>query len=158
MKQEVCNAPRTQTPEGPRRELLLCIWVFGCLGLSLLAGCDRSLPDMIPVRGTVTFNGGPPPAEGVVVFAPITAAEGFNKRPGTGNFDTSGKYSATSFEGANGLVPGTYTVRVMCYRVAPTMEDPTGVSYVPVGFSKNLVVDDSLKGFDIDVPLAEAAP
>ena len=99
----------------------------------LLLGCTTKGPDIVPVHGTVTFNGGPCPNSGMVLFAPISAAEGMSLRPGSGNFDTDGKFQVTSFERGDGLIPGTYRVRVECWEKLPGDFDP-GVSHVPEGF------------------------
>ena len=54
--------------------------------LLLVAGCGRDLPDMVEVRGTVTFVGGPCPAQGKIFFGPIEAAPGFSLRPASAVF------------------------------------------------------------------------
>ena len=160
MKAEMPQCPYTQVPNGLRLKPCLGLWVLGCLGICIL-GCGPSRPTTIPVRGTVTFNGGPPPAEGMITFPCIEPAPGFDRRPGRARFDTSGKYSATSFVDGDGLVPGTYRVRVECWKVAPSMEaqaspDSQGVSYIAEGFEPpTITVDDSLGTFNINVPLAE---
>jgi hypothetical protein len=119
-----------------------------------LTGCGPDRPDMVPVSGTVTVGGAPPPTEGAIYFAPITVAEGLPRRPGRAEFDKSGKYQATSFESGDGLVPGTYRVRVECWKIAPTMEKP-GESYLtPDAVLPDLTVaaDAGSISHDIDVP------
>ena len=123
------------------------------LALPLL-GCGSDRPATIRTSGKVTFNGGPPPAEGMVQFTTITPAEGYDRRPGRGKFDTSGNYKATSFTDGDGLVPGTYRVRVECWKTPPSMEGTPGVSYVPAVFQKEIVIEpgSGSQTFDIDVP------
>jgi len=84
---------------------------------------------MVPVQGKVTFDGGPPPAEGGIFFAPVEVAAGLPRRPGMARFGMDGQFTVTSFSGGDGLVPGTYRVNVECWKVPPTMETP-GESYV----------------------------
>jgi hypothetical protein len=134
---------------------------FGILRISLVtamalvvAGCGPDRPEMVPVSGTVTVGGAPPPAEGAIYFAPITVAEGLPRRPGRAEFDKSGNYQATSFEDGDGLVPGTYRVRVECWKVAPTMDKP-GESYLTrdaVLPDLTVAADSGSISHDIDVP------
>ena len=133
--------------------------VTGLLLLILVtSGCGPSRPKTIAVSGTITFAGGPPPAEGAIYFAPITAAEGFDKRPGRARFDTSGKFRATSFEEGDGLVPGTYSVRIECWKSPPTMDSAIGDSYIPAGFTAPQI-DVPIRGgrltYDVNVTAAE---
>ncbi len=124
----------------------LLIFVAGC--------CGPSRPTTIPVSGTITFAGGPPPAEGAIYFAPITVADGFERRPGRARFDTSGKFNASSFADGDGLVPGTYRVRLESWKVPPTMGTP-GESYIPTDFSPPNVEVTASGGrvtYDLDVP------
>jgi hypothetical protein len=130
------------------------------LGALLVAGCGPDRPDMVPVSGKVTFGGAAPPGEGAIYFAPIEVAEGAARRPGRAMFDTSGRYEVTSFEDADGLVPGTYRVRLECWKTAPTMDKP-GESYLPDDFSPaNLVVSPDAGSIthDIDAPAVGATP
>jgi hypothetical protein len=109
------------------------------------------------VRGTVTFDNGPPPAEGAVFFAPIAAEKGYPRRPARARFGRDGTFAATSFEPGDGLVPGEYRVSVECWKVVPSMGGP-GVSYVGSSFApENLVVnvDQRRVDWNLDVPLAK---
>jgi hypothetical protein len=119
------------------------------------AGCSKSdRPLTVPVAGTVTFAGGPPPSDGSLRFAPIEVAEGLPNRPGRADFDASGKFSARSFAENDGLVPGTYKVMLECWKVVPVDGKP-GVSHIPTGYEPpELVVDRDAEGvkFDLDVP------
>jgi hypothetical protein len=107
----------------------------------------------------VTFDAGAPPTTGSLRFAPIAAAEGYPKRGGTAQFDEQGNYAVTTFEGADGLVPGTYRVTVDCWKVAPDMANPSGgESYVAKDFPRpeiTISVDDTAREIPFDVPLAK---
>jgi hypothetical protein len=123
-----------------------------------LNGCsDNGLP-LVPVRGKVTFAGGPPPKPGSVAFAPIAVADGLPHRPGTANFDTSGEFEVTSFRENDGLIAGTYQASVDCWLQNPNPSDPrTFERYnaVPKDFSPPPITVDSEAGeveIVIDVP------
>jgi hypothetical protein len=93
--------------------------------VGLAAGCnDTGLP-LVPVYGKVTFDGGPPPKPGSITFMPLTVGEGLPRRPGTANFDTSGKFRVTSFRENDGLVAGTYRASIDCWLKDPSASDPT---------------------------------
>jgi hypothetical protein len=98
-----------------------------------LPGCGPDRPTTVPVRGRITFKGGPPPAAGNVNFAPLKAAEGYTLRPGYGSFDETGEVVATSFTTDDGLLPGRYEVKIECWRVPPS-EDSPGESYLPANY------------------------
>jgi hypothetical protein len=93
--------------------------------LGSIAGCSDSGLPLVPVHGTVTFAGGPPPKPGSITFMPLTVAEGLPRRPGTANFDTSGKFQVTSFRENDGLVAGTYRASIDCWLRDPNASDPT---------------------------------
>lgn len=97
---------------------------------SIILGCSDGKPRRTPVSGRIIFEGIEQPAEGVIYFAPDSAAL---KRPGFGKFDASGKYSVTSFgrEKEDGLLPGTYKVYVEAFKSTPTPENPNPPSYIP---------------------------
>lgn len=129
------------------------------LTMVLATGCGPKRPDMIPVSGKITFGGAAPPGEGAIYFAPLEVAGGGARRPGRAMFDESGNYQVTSFEDADGLVPGTYRVRVECWKSVPTMDKP-GESYVPADFAPgelNISADSSSVTHNIDVPAANGA-
>ena len=111
----------------------------------ILVGCEKKGPVTVPVHGTLTFNGGPCPQSGTVHFAPLHAAEGLPLRPGSGDFDVDGTFEVTSFELGDGLVPGTYRVRIECWEQYPGDFRP-GVSYVPEKYEpEQLVIEDDTR-------------
>jgi hypothetical protein len=93
--------------------------------LGAVMGCSDSGLPLVPVSGKVTFAGGPPPKPGSITFVPIAVAEGLPNRPGTANFDVSGKFRVTSFKPNDGLVPGTYQANLDCWMRDPYAHDPT---------------------------------
>lgn len=143
-------------------------WVFtvGVLGLVAVAcGCSRRPYGTVPIRGRVTFGGKPPPARCEVYFVPVdtgrTSEAALTPRPGVGYVDSAGTFEVTSFQPGDGLLPGTYEVRIECWRTTPQVDhgqpgEVTGTSFIPAGFAvPPLVVPSagvaSLR-CDIDVP------
>src|SRR5690606_30647715 len=94
-------------------------------------------PEVVPVRGTITYGGGSWPKTGAIYFTPSEAAEGMPLRPALGSFDTDGNVQVTSFQGRSGLVPGTYLISLECWEVPPSMEsDAHAVSYLPANYQR----------------------
>jgi hypothetical protein len=127
-------------------------------GVLALVGCGSSRDiTLIPVSGTITFAGGPPPKPGTINFAPVSTEEGAPKRPGSANFAEDGSFEVTSFEDGDGLAPGTYSVKVTCWQQPPTEEDPTSFqrfNLVPDDFTHEVVVAPDADDVEviIDVP------
>jgi hypothetical protein len=109
--------------------------LIGGLGV---AGCGSRFPETVAVSGRITLDGGDWPAEGEIRFLPVAVDEGRPRRPGSGKFDPSGRFTVKSWEEKAGLVPGTYRVSVECWKVPPTqmggMAGPAPVSYVPAAY------------------------
>jgi len=124
-----------------------------------IVGCNTDDKGLIPVSGTVTFDGGPPPAPGIVQFMPLETASGGTKRSALGRFDTDGQYSASSFLPDDGLYPGKYAVMIVCNKgdLDYSKKDPfRDVSYIADGYKgQELVVeaDSDEVTLDLDVPL-----
>lgn len=110
------------------------------VGMVLLLGCSRGRPgiEIGKVEGRVTFEGGPMPAGGRLLFLPRAAAADAGSarpsRPASATFATDGRFQATSWEPGDGLVPGTYAVVVECWQTPPTMGGPPAVSHVPEAY------------------------
>lgn len=104
------------------------------LGLSslLVIGCGGTgEKGLVPVSGRVTLDGGAWPKAGKITFVPSAKDAGAQKemRPAGADFDTSGHFTISSFEGVKGLYPGEYWGSVECWEVLPGMGDP-GVAKV----------------------------
>lgn len=134
---------------GIYRRLTLCGMIF------LLIGCtDSDNPPTVEVSGQVTFDGEAPPAGGTLFFRPVAVKEGLPRQPGSGQFDEEGNYQVTSYEEYDGLVPGTYTVKVECWKESSGYMSEAQESYVPRGFeAPQLVVsaDQEKVEYDLDV-------
>jgi hypothetical protein len=111
------------------RPLVLLVLVLASV---LLFGCGRKGPEIIPVKGTITFGGGPWPKPGVVYFTLDPSAPGTSGHPALGKFDVEGKLTVTTFQKGDGLVPGRYKLAVECWEIPPRMGSPTPAkSYLP---------------------------
>jgi hypothetical protein len=126
--------------------------------LAAVLGCSKSGLPIVPVHGKVTFGGGPPPKPGTITFMPTKVAEGLPRRPGTASFGKNGEFQVTSFRKNDGLVPGTYSARVDCWKETPTLANPaTFETYklVPKDFEPPSVAVEADAGVvevAIDVP------
>lgn len=133
--------------------------IFWLAGLVLLLGCGGDHPTTIPVSGKITFNQQPPPADGVLYFNPLSAPEGFPKRPVAVPFDRDGSFVARSWDDAPGLLPGTYQIAVECWKVRPEMGGSAGESHVPSeyqngqtsGLRLELKPSDSARTVEFDI-------
>lgn len=118
--------------------------VFACV---VQSGCGSNYPDTVPVSGHISLDGGEWPSEGALIFNPIKTAEGSSRRSGTAHFDTAGNFTVKSWDNKEGIVPGTYKIRVECWKVPPTASGPPAVSYVaerfcsPAGTPLEVVID-----------------
>ena len=84
--------------------LLLCFLTF------LFPGCSgRGLPGLVPVQGTVFFDG-VPLEEAHVTFRPLEGAEG--ARAAIAKTDGNGKFTLMTLHPGDGISPGKYIVTV----------------------------------------------
>jgi len=119
-------------------------------------------PETVPVSGKITYGGGRWPKPGVLYFIPIEAADGYPARSVAAPFDREGRFTADSFRGTKGLIPGRYKIVVECWETPPNMDGIPSKSYVPEGFlnartsSLELVVEPDTKSvsasFDVPKP------
>lgn len=95
------------------------------LGSFVLTGCgggaDR--PAMVPVSGTVSYNGSP------VEGATVTFAAGTSARSSTGVTDSGGKFRLTTFDTNDGAPAGEYTVTIAKFEAdASSLDSSVGSS------------------------------
>ena len=94
------------------------------LGTSLLTGCgggaDR--PAMVPVSGTVNYNGSP------VEGATVTFAAGTSSRSSNGVSDSSGKFKLTTFDTNDGAPVGEYVVTIAKFDAEAATDTAAGSS------------------------------
>lgn len=123
------------------------------------AGCGRQgLPGTVPVEGIVTFGGSACPAAGCVYFLPTAGQDAAVVKPRAGwaRFEEDGHYRVTTLVTNDGLLPGTYEVRVECRGGGGGLTGhDEGVSHVPAGITlPRLVVPAGDRGpirYDIDI-------
>jgi hypothetical protein len=82
------------------------------------AGCGASGVETVPVQGVLTFPADKKPQTATVYFSPLEPAAGLPRRPGSGKLQPDGSFTVASFRPGDGLVPGTYRVKVECYQAA----------------------------------------
>jgi hypothetical protein len=132
------------------------VFAAAMISCCLLVGCNKG-PKLVQLTGTVTINGQPPPKPGALQFNPIEAADGFDRHPAVGRFDTNGHYTTTTFSLGDGITPGKYSVGLECYEYPPDMDKPMPKNYAPnkwrTGASSGITVsispDESSKQFDV---------
>lgn len=84
----------------------ICLLVVSFVLTSLMVGCGDGRPRRVPVSGRVTIDG-QPLTKGVVRLIPE------NARPATGEVDSEGRYTLTTFEPGDGVIPGPCKVAVI---------------------------------------------
>ena len=117
------------SPRRPWRWPGLALWL-------LVAGCggpDR--PPTVPVSGQVTFGGQLWPKPGMLSFLPDGPKSDLPRRAGTAPFDVDGNFRAGTFAPGDGLIPGSYQVRVECSENPPGLTaNPPPKSFLPASF------------------------
>jgi hypothetical protein len=96
-------------------------WIAACLALALpvLIGCGSDgLPDMVPIKGEVTYKG-KPLAEGQVVYLPKAPGVG---RQASGSLQSDGTFVLTTQVGGDGAMYGEYDIVVFGYGTDPGKE------------------------------------
>jgi len=130
------------------------------LGVAVAVGCGSGsdLP-LVPTSGTLTFDGGPPPASGSINFVMVTGTglDGLPDRPGSSTFGTDGKFVVSSFKKGDGLLPGKYTAKINCFVGTPNESDPSSyaeLDRVPQDFQPELTVEEGSRPIEVefDVP------
>ena len=118
------------------------------LGMFCLAGCGPAYPETVPVSGRITLNGGSWPKAGLLIFAPTEDSVDAPMRPATAQFAADGTFTAaTTYEPDDGLLPGTYQLRVECWEQEPNMEGKPVKSYVPDKYH-----NAATSGLEVQVP------
>ena len=108
------------------------------LALLAAAGCGPSgIPDLIPIRGTVTYQGKPLP-EGEVRYVPQTPGQG---RMARGKI-RDGSFSLTTASRDDGVKPGEYRIVVIAY--GPEREpERDAQGFVTKEFPRPLLIPES---------------
>ena len=75
--------------------VLSVLSVIFCLSL---IGCGPKHPATVPIRGTVTYGGGPWPKDGTLFFTIADARSELPQRPGIAKFDVQGNFAVSYME------------------------------------------------------------
>lgn len=115
--------------------------------LVLLTSCSDNGLGMVRVNGQVTFEGRETPEHCTVFFHPIEVPEGLPKRPAASQVDEAGRLSVTSWEPGDGLVPGTYQVKIQYYDPKPGADLTSDDGWVGKSHQvKDLVIEPGTGG------------
>jgi hypothetical protein len=97
-----------------------------------ITGCGKRGPELVPVNGTITLEGGSWPHPGCIYFTISNPAPGMPGRPAVGKFTANGFLVVTTFKEGDGLIPGDYKIGVECWETPPRMATGApGKSCVP---------------------------
>jgi hypothetical protein len=109
--------------------------VFGVLvlGVALVAsGCGQKFPRTAIVRGKVTYKGKPVP-NGTVNFIPAAGKDA------SGEIQSDGSYTLTSYRPGDGAIPGKYSVVIVAMQDnstrLPEDRSPLPPPIVPVKYT-----------------------
>ena len=91
-------------------------WI-ALITLVISAGCSNG--PVVPVSGTVAFEGRELPEVCRLTFVPTEVPEGEQLRPNGATMHADGSYEMTPHLGVKGLLPGKYVVRVAYYDLRP---------------------------------------
>ena len=96
--------------------LLLCVtgWSTGC--------GSGGMPDMVKVRGKVSYNG-EPITEGSIVYLPTDSNVG---RQATGAIQPDGTFELMTMEPGDGVKKGDYRIAIFVYQPHPGEPGRTG--------------------------------
>jgi len=101
-------AGNNNTKAGMKRSAMTVLFV--CIALCFLPGCGKPKIDgLVPVRGTITYNG-EPLADAAVCFTPKEFNTG--DRLATGKTDAQGRFELRTI-GELGVLPNEYTVVII---------------------------------------------
>ncbi|MCC7421567.1 MAG: hypothetical protein IT428_14880 [Planctomycetaceae bacterium] len=103
--------------------------VTACAAMLTVAGCSNEGPVLVDVRGTVTFNGQPAPAE--IMFEPEYTPGKGGGRASTARTAADGSYRLAFTADRYGAVPGKHRVLIRVLNstkpgAAKTFEEASG--------------------------------
>lgn len=120
-----------------------------------LTGCGggdgvKPLPNLVPVSGTVTYDGKPLP-QGTVQLAPADPASKLQSASGE---IKNGSFTLATTASAPGVMAGKYKVRIAAYEggnAAPSMPLPGQAAAKPKSLLPEKYLDPSKSGLEVDV-------
>jgi hypothetical protein len=127
-------------------------FLFLAIGLVFFgSGCQNDRPEIIPVRGKVTLEGGPWPKPGQIFFLTSKSAPGMPAKPAFAIFEKDGSFVVKTGD-IEGLIPGEYRISVYCYDKLPSENNP-GITYLPDKFS-----NPSQSGLTLKIEPGQSGP
>jgi hypothetical protein len=125
-----------------KRETLVLLSIL----CGVLVGCGDSGFQLVPVSGQLTFDGKPAPAGGTISFTPMgdTGTSDLPRRIGSAIFNTDGNFVVSSYKKDDGLMPGRYTVKIVCWVGTPSERNPKSyidLDRVPQDYRPDLTVE-----------------
>lgn len=127
--------------------------VFACsaLLLGMLAGCNSGTMPTGKVTGTIKYDGKPVDG-GNITFAPVGSGKGDPGKPASGDVDSGGEFSLTTYTENDGAVVGKHWVIYAPPSAAPAQTPAGGhVQQAPKSKYADLVV----KPAEVDVKRGE---
>jgi hypothetical protein len=107
-------------------------WRIWLGGLILLAGCEPAAnPDMVPVKGTVTYKDKPVAGANVVFQS--------SEQGSFGVTDEQGRFQLQTFAPGDGAPPGEYKVLISKMQITVPEFDQGDPQYVPPPPPKHLI-------------------
>ena len=115
--------------------------------VGVVTGCGDGRPRRVPVSGTVVIDGAPVP-HGFITFIP---SEG---RSASGQLDSEGRFTLTSYDPGDGTLPGPHRVTVLARE---SLSETKAKWHAPDKYSKpdtsGIVVDITGPTNDLKVEL-----
>lgn len=93
----------------------------------VVAGCSQKGPELVEVRGTVTYHG-KPLGIGTINFVPVSS-QGAPSRPAVGRIEPDGNYALRAYPDRDGVLAGEYQVAINAY--TGSLLENTAVYLVP---------------------------
>jgi hypothetical protein len=119
----------------PEKMLRLNSWLVAFAAVALLvapgSGCKRN-PRVVPVSGTILYNGKPLPF-GSVMFQPDKG------QAAVGDVQADGSFKLSSYGPNDGAVPGKHKVSISCYeghRPGKASGDSLGKLLIPLKYTR----------------------
>jgi hypothetical protein len=124
-----------------------CRFRFWVLIVCILAGCNRSKPELIPVRGNVLFQGKPIPRAEIVLHPQF---EGPGWMP-VATVAEDGSFAVSTKQDGDGALPGKYKVTLSWHPRA--RDDNPGPNLLPARYA-----DVSTSDLELQVGAATDEP
>lgn len=134
--------------------IVLAIHVVICS--TIVVGCSgpkSNRPETVPVSGIATLKGQPIEGATVMFFPKVLPGNGAGALT-----DASGKFRLSTFEAADGVVPGSYLVTVMKTRIEKNPKaksDPNEPPEVHVNLLPERYTSPQKSGFTAEVKKGE---